>query len=111
VLEIDRVNHKDFQTCQSNIEVKEMNKASSARRRRVKPVEPHEPRAISEKDCKVYQLISAGFLPSADTVTKDGRPAWCFESLASIVGCKETELAQLLMNQGGRYRPPPGSWH
>lgn len=88
-----------------------MNKAPSARRRRVKPVESHEPRVISEKDCNVYQLISAGFLPSADTVTKDGRPAWSFESLANIVGCKETELAQLLLNQGGRHRPPPGSRH
>lgn len=88
-----------------------MNKAPSARRRGLKPVEPHEPRAISEKDCKVYQLISAGFLPSADTVTKDGRPAWSFESLASIVGCKEAELAELLMKQGGRYRSPPGSRH
>ena len=66
---------------------------------------------ICEKDRKVYQLISAGFLPSADTVTKDGRPAWSFESLASIVGCKDMALAELLMNQGERYRPSTGSRH
>jgi len=88
-----------------------MDRATQARRRVIKPTEQHEARPVSEIDRKVYQLIRSGFLPSAGTVTKDGKPAWSFESIASIVGCRETVLVELLMNLGGRYRPPPGSWH
>lgn len=78
-----------------------MDRATQARRRVIKPTEQLEARPVSEIDRKVYQLIRSGFLPSAGTVTKDGKPAWSFESIASIVGCRETVLVEL-MNLGGR---------
>ena len=88
-----------------------MNRAPSARRRVVKPAEQQEAKPISEKDRNVYRLISAGFLPSADAVTRDGRPAWSFESLAHIVGCKEAELEELLTNQGRQSRSSQDARH
>ena len=88
-----------------------MDRASHIRRRATQPAEVHEGKPMSEIDRKVYQLISSGFLPSADTVTKDGKPAWTFESIADIAGCREGELAELLRNQGARYRMPSGARH
>jgi hypothetical protein len=88
-----------------------MDRASHIRRRATKPAEVHEGNPISEIDRKVYQLISSGFLPSADTVTKDGKPAWTFESISDIAGCRESELAELLRHKGARYSMPSGARH
>jgi hypothetical protein len=54
---------------------------------------------------EIFNLISSGFLPPADTVLKDGQPAWGFNTLAKIIGCEVAELSLLLKRQGARFKP------
>ena len=60
---------------------------------------------------RIYELISGGYLPPADSVTKDGRPAWSLENLAAITGCGVTVLEKLLLAHAPRFRIEPGARH
>ena len=71
----------------------------------------NETTPISEAERNVFGLISSGYLPLANTVTKDGRPAWHFESLAKIIGCGVEELSALLRSKGARFTIEPGARH
>ena len=87
-----------------------MDKERPVTRRFVSP-KPSDYKPTSELDRKVFEMISAGYLPGADTVTHEGRATWTFESLASIIGCHAEELLELLRSQGIRFKPYRSSKH
>lgn len=60
---------------------------------------------LDQRVQEIFNLISGGFLPPADTVLKDGQPAWGFDTLAKIIGCEVAELSLLLKRQGTRFKP------
>jgi hypothetical protein len=91
-----------------------MNRSKQAAKvKRAAPVAPipNEAKPLGEGLRQVYGLISSGHLPPADTVTKDGKPAWSFENLAVIVGCEVDELARLLSRKPARFSIDPGARH
>ena len=59
---------------------------------------------LDQSDQKIFQLISDGVLPGADSVTKSGKPAWSFHSLATLIGCGEEELIELLVARSAGVR-------
>jgi hypothetical protein len=90
-----------------------MSKTNQTTRRR-SPVAlpiPSDAKPVSETVRNVYALVSSGNLPPADTVTKDGQPAWKFESLAAILGCSENELLRVLSANGAPFNVEPGARH
>ena len=70
-----------------------------------------EVRPLTERHQQVFGLISSGYLPPADSITKDGEPTWSFENLALIVGCDTDELIKLLKKQHPRFTIETGSRH
>lgn len=60
---------------------------------------------------EAFGLISSGFLPPADSITKEGSPTWTFENIAVILGCDVDELTALLRGKPPRFTIEPGARH